>query len=305
MRVEYFRDGLIEEFHEGVCVFLNEQDISAEPYFLRSCAKPLQASLIIDSCLDFSEEELAFCSGSHAGEECHIEIAQRILKKTGLQESCLKCGIHEPLSRTMQDKMLLRAEKASVIHNNCSGKHLGFLAVCKANGWDLETYYEPSHPLQMAVKKRIYELCEVTDDNSCSEDMSCKYPLTTDGCGVPIVSMPLKNLVIGFKNLYEQYPQIVEAILKNPYIYGGENRLDTEIIQKTGMLAKVGAGGLCVVFNPKLKEGFAVKMFDASMLARRFAVFEIIKRLGWAEVEIDNKIRILNGNVVGKIQVVF
>ncbi len=292
MRVEYFRDGLVEEFHEGVCVGLN--DLDKEPYFLRSCAKPLQASLIIDSDIDFTDEELAFCSGSHAGEECHIKIARGILDKLGLDESYLKCGVHEPLARSMQDKMLLSAEKAGAIHNNCSGKHLGFLAVCMANGWDLKNYYQPEHPLQIAVKKRIYELCEVKEN----------YPDTTDGCGVPIVSMPLHNLVIGFKNLNEKYPQIVNAILENPYIYGGENRLDTEIIQKTGMLAKVGAGGLCVVYNTKLNDGFAVKMFDASMPARRFAVFDKINQLGWADVKIDNKIRTLSGKVVGEVRVV-
>lgn len=279
MRVEYFRDGLVEEFHDGICVGLNDSD--TEPYFLRSCAKPLQASLIIDSGIDFTDEELALCSGSHAGEDCHLRVAQGILDKLGLDESYLKCGIHEPLAG------LKEGETARTIHNNCSGKHLGFLAVCKAHGWDLETYYEPEHPLQIAVKKRIYELCEVTKD----------YPMTTDGCGVPIVSMPLHNLVKGFKNLNEKYPQIVNAILKNPYIYGGVNRLDTEIIQKTGMLAKVGAGGLCVVYDTKRNDGFAVKMFDASMSARRIAVLD---KLG---VEYDNKIRTLSGKVVGEIRV--
>lgn len=279
MRVEYFRDGLVEEFHNGICVDLNAEE--TEPYFLRSCAKPLQASLIIDCGIDFTDEELALCSGSHAGEECHVRAAQGILDRLGIDESHLKCGIHEPLAG------LKEGEIASAIHNNCSGKHLGFLAVCKANGWSLENYYEPSHPLQIAVKNRIYELCEVTKD----------YPMTTDGCGVPIVSMPLNNLVKGFKNLNEKYPQIVNAILKNPYIYGGINRLDTEIIQKTGMLAKVGAGGLCVVLDTKLNDGFAVKMFDASMSARRIAVLD---KLG---LEYDNKIRTLSGKVVGEIRV--
>ncbi len=285
MRVEYFRDGLVEEFHDGICVDLNGSD--TEPYFLRSCAKPLQASLILDCGIDFSDEELALCCGSHAGEECHIKVAHGILDKLGLNESYLKCGIHEPLAG------LKAGEVATPIHNNCSGKHLGFLAVCKANGWDLENYYEPEHPLQKAVKKRIYELCEVKGE----------YPDTTDGCGVPIVSMPLNNLVKGFKNLDKKYSKIADAILKNPYIYGGVNRLDTEIIEKTGLLAKVGAGGLCVVYNTKLKEGFAVKMFDASMPARRFAVFHEINRLGWANVEIDNKIKTLSGKIVGEVKV--
>lgn len=293
MRIEYFRDGLIEEFHDGICVELN--DFDTEPYFLRSCAKPLQASLIIDSGIDFTDEELALCSGSHAGEECHLRVAQEILDKLGLDESYLKCGIHEPLAG------LKEGEAARAIHNNCSGKHLGFLAVCQAKGWDLETYYEPEHPLQVAVKNRIYELCEIdmvqpSPQPSSPEREFARYPMTTDGCGVPIVSMPLHNLVIGFKNLNKKYPQIVNAILKNPYIYGGVNRLDTEIIQRTGMLAKVGAGGLCVVYDTLHDNGFAVKMFDASMSARRIAVLDKLK------VNYDNKIKTLNGKVVGEIR---
>lgn len=296
MRVEYVRDGLVEEFHDGICVGLNDND--TEPYFLRSCAKPLQASLIIDCDIDFTDEELALCCGSHAGEECHVRVANGILNKLGLDESYLKCGIHEPLAG------LKEGETATAIHNNCSGKHLGFLAVCKAQGWDLDTYYEPEHPLQVAVKKRIYELCEINAFHASplvgeagrSPDEG-GYPMTTDGCGVPIVSMPLHNLVKGFKNLNQQYPQLVNAILKNPYIYGGINRLDTEIIQKTGMLAKVGAGGLCVVLDTKLNDGFAVKMYDASMNARRIAVLD---KLG---VEYDNKIRTLSGKIVGEIRV--
>lgn len=328
MRVEYVRDGLIEEFHDGVFVRLN--DIPAEPYFLRSCAKPLQASLLVDYGIYLTEEEFAFVCGSHAGEECHIEIAQKLLNKFGLDESDLKCGIHPPLSRTMQDKMLLKGEAPRAIHNNCSGKHIGFLAICKAKGWDLKTYYKPQHPLQIAVKKKIYELCEVsphpnpphpgrkskmrlinavdaspsTGEAGWNPDEGA-YPSTTDGCGVPIVSMPLSNLITGFKNLNKNYPQIVNAILNHPYIFGGENRLDTEIIQNTeGLIAKVGAGGLCVVYNTKLNDGFAVKMYDASMPARRFAVLETINRLGWGKIEFDKTIKTISGKKVGEVKII-
>lgn len=284
MRVEYIRDGLVEEFHDGVYADLNSSD--REPYFLRSCAKPLQATLLIDYGIDFTPQEIALCSGSHSGEECHIKVAEGILDKLGLDESYLKCGIHEPLAG------LQSGEAVRLVHNNCSGKHLGFLAICKKMGWDLGTYYEPEHPLQIEVKKKLYEICEVNEN----------YPMTTDGCGVPIVSMPLKNLLKGFINLLD-YPQIVNSILENPYIFGGKDRLDTEIIQKTGLLAKVGAGGLCVVVNTKIKDGFVIKMYDASMPARRFAVFDAINKLGWGEVDIDRTIKTISDKVVGEVVV--
>lgn len=290
MRIEYVRDGLVEEFHEGLFM-LSTEPYDTIPYYLRSCAKPLQATLLIDYGIDLTEAELALCCGSHAGEECHIRVAKQILDKFEIDEKYLKCGVHAPLARSMQDKMLLSSEKARAIHNNCSGKHIGFLVICKTKGWDMGTYDKPEHPLQIAIKNKINNMCEATSN----------YPVTTDGCGVPILSMPLKNMLIGYKNLL-QYEKIINAIQKYPYIFGGENRLDTEIIEKThGLIAKVGAGGLCIVFNEKEQVGFVVKINDCSMEARRFAVLEMINRLGWGNIEFDKTIKTLHGQVVGKI----
>ena len=290
MRVEYIRDGLVEEFHEGLFM-LSTEPYDTIPYYLRSCAKPIQATLLIDYGIDLTEEELALCCGSHAGEECHIRVAKQILDKFEIDEKYLKCGVHAPLARSMQDKMLLSGEKARAIHNNCSGKHIGFLVICKKKGWDMGTYDKPEHPLQIAIKNKINNMCETT--SNC--------PVTTDGCGVPILSMPLQNMLIGYKNLL-QYEKIINAIQKYPYIFGGENRLDTEIIEKTqGLIAKVGAGGLCIVFNVKEQIGFVVKINDCSMEARRFAVLEMINRLGWGNIEFDKTIKTLHGQVVGEI----
>ena len=301
LKIEYIRDGLVEEFHEGfICSSFsfgaNNIIQNNQPYYLRSCAKPLQASLLIDYEIDLTDEELAFCSGSHAGEDCHITVGYNLLEKFDLTEDLLKCGIHEPLSRTMQNEMLLQGKQAKAIHNNCSGKHIGFLIICKKMGWDLETYFEPNHPLQIAVKNQINKLCEVKED----------FPMTTDGCGVPILSVPLDNMVKGYLNLSEKYPRIIKAIKENSYIFGGENRTDTEIIQKTdNLIAKVGAGGLCVVLNYKENLAFVVKINDCSYEARKIALFEIINRLNWGKIEYDNKIKTLQGKVVGNIEVNF
>ena len=291
-RVDYIRDGLVEEFHEGLYM-LSSELYETSPYYLRSCAKPLQATLLIDYGIDLTSEELALCCGSHAGEECHVRIARQILEKFDIDESLLKCGVHAPLARSMQDKMLLRGEKPTAIHNNCSGKHIGFLVICKKKGWDMTTYDKPNHPLQIAIRDKINQMCEVEQS----------YPITTDGCGVPILSMPLKNMLIGYKHLLN-YTPIIQAIRNNPYFLGGENRLDTEIIKKTdNLIAKVGAGGLCIVFNIKTKEGFVVKINDCSMEARRIAVLELINNLNWANLEFDKTIKTLHGQVVGNIQV--
>lgn len=306
--VESVRDGLVDEMHSGFVFYTDQNEYKNlkgyaddYPFYMRSCAKPLQAALIIDYGMDkfyqMSEEEIAVCSASHAGEKVHTDIIKGLLDKIGLDESYLKCGFHQPLSKTRQKELLLDNIKLSTLHNNCSGKHTMMLGLCKMNGWDLKTYDEPNHPLQIEIKKKIYELCKV----------DLEYPMTTDGCGVPIVSMPLHNMLKGYINLFcsENYEKISNAFLNHPYLIGGEDRTDTKIIKSAQMfggsklVAKVGAGGLCIVVNVEKSAGFVVKISDCDMKARELVVFDIINKLQWANIEIDNKIKTLHGEQVG------
>ena len=153
MLVEHYRHGLIEEEHSGYVMTLHKGDVNDYPYYLRSCAKPLQASLLVDYGLDemfdLTSEEIALICASNAGEKCHTDIAERLLKKFGLDYDSLKCGMHKPLSRTRQDEMLITKEPVTYLHNNCIGKHLLFLVLCKVNGWDMKTYDEVDNPLHI------------------------------------------------------------------------------------------------------------------------------------------------------------
>lgn len=299
--VQYERDGLIEQEHRGFIVLadkLHAFDFTGDsknyPFYLRSCAKPLQASLIIDYNLDLTEEEIAICCASHAGEDIHVNIAKQILKKFDLDESLLKCGLHKPLSKTKQKEMLLKGEVENLLQNNCSGKHIMMLALCKINNWSFENYDSPEHPLQIAIKNKIYELCKVTKE----------YPVTKDGCGVPIMSMPLENMLFGYLNLFcnTKYEKIKNAFLNHPYIIGGEDRTDTMIMQNSdSLIAKVGAGGLCIVVNTKTEQAFVVKISDCDMKARELVVCKVLKNLKWADIELDKTIKTLHGDVIGKI----
>jgi len=300
MLVEHYRNGLTEEEHDGYVTTLNRGFAPDTPYYLRSCAKPLQASLLIDYHLDeiynLSSEEIALICASNAGEKCHTDIAERLAKKFGIEYDWIKCGIHKPLSRTRQDEMLISKEPVTYFHNNCIGKHLLFLALCKLNKWDLKTYDDFNHPLQIEVKTKINKLCEVDKE----------YPLTKDGCGVPILSMPLINMLKGFVNLFcdKRYEKIKRAYLDNPYIIGGENRLDTEIIQNsTGLTAKVGAGGLCIVVNTEIHDGLAVKINDCNMETRRLVVLEALNKLEWMNYDFSKDIKTLHGEKVGEIKI--
>lgn len=300
----HIRDGLLEEQHFGFITRVSKAgkvletfgDSAGEPFYLRSCEKPLQASLAIDYELDLTDKELALACGSNAGEKCHYETARGFAEKFGIKADDLKCGIHKPLSKTRQAEMLLTGEKEDIFHNNCVGKHLTMLALCKKLGFSTSDYDEPEHPLQKLIFKKVGELCALNAD----------YPVTKDGCGVPVMSMPLENMVLGFLNLFcdPKYERMKNAILNNPYIYGGEDRTDTKIIQSSGLLCKVGAGGLCVVVNPTAAEGFVVKISDCDMKARELVAIEYINRLNWGKIAAERSIRTLHGEKVGEIQII-
>lgn len=305
--VEYIRDGLVEQEHYGFIVLSDKNrafdftgDTKNYPFYLRSCAKPLQATLIIDYRMDkfydMTEEEIALCCASHAGEEIHINTAKQLLDKIGLDESYLKCGLHKPLSKTEQTRMLVSGAAENILQNNCSGKHIMMLGLCKMKNWDLKTYDSPEHPLQLAIKEKITKLCQLTKE----------YPVTTDGCGVPIMSMPLTNMLHGYLNVFcnPEYEKIKNAFLNHPYIIGGEDRTDTKIIENSKrIIAKVGAGGLCIAVNTENEEAFVVKIADCDMKAREMVVLQILKNLHWADIEFNKSIKTINGKIVGEIKI--
>ena len=303
--VTYIRDGLIEQEHFGYVVrtdkFKTLEKIGEDnnyPFYLRSCAKPLQGALIIDFGLDkefdLTDEEIAICCASHTGEEIHTKIVKQILDKFGISSDKLKCGNHEPISITARHNLIKSGQKANAIHNNCSGKHAMMLGLCKLKGWDIETYDELNHPLQQHIKNKIYELCELKNN----------YPITKDGCGVPIHSMPLANMTKGFLNLFcdKKYEKIKNAFLNNPYLIGGENRTDTKIISNTkNIISKVGAGGLCIVVNTELEEGFVVKICDSNIEAREYVVIDFINNLHWGDIKLSHEIKTLHNDKIGTI----
>lgn len=324
--LEHLRSGLVEEEHYGFIVKVSSDghidkigDDCKYPFYLRSCAKPLQASLLIDFGLDefykMTSEEIAICCASHAGEACHVNTVKGILNKIGLDESYLKCGIHKPLSKTEQNKLIIQGKKENVLQNNCSGKHTMMLAVCQKQGWGVNDYFKKEHPLQIEIKKKIYELCEIDCPLApCGRGQGEGYPITKDGCGVPICSMPLENMVKGYLNLFfdEKYSKIKDAFVQNPYLIGGEDRLDTALMSVNGkLIAKVGAGGLIIVINLEKKEGIIVKILDCDMKARAIVVIEALNQLGWLDkTMLDNEsikahnnrdIMTHNGDIIGKI----
>lgn len=244
------------------------------PFFHRSCAKPLQAAITKDlKTKDFyslSDEEIAICCASHTGEPLHIELIKQILHKAGLTEDDLQCPIIEPLNKEEQRKYTTYSR----LHNNCSGKHTLMLAVCKQMGWDLKNYLDENHPLQQAIYEKIQNLCEEQDTMPCS----------LDGCNAPVWATSLESLAKAFYNLFctNDYEYIKSAFLKHPYLIGGKDRPDTNIMELNHrLIAKAGAGGLLSIVNTETKEVIVLKIIDADMKARSIIAIETMSLMGW------------------------
>lgn len=320
--VKAIRDGLVEREHFGfiLCLDSNKKIIYQKGNFnnyacyLRSCAKPFQAlPLILSGAYDyfnFNLSELAVCCASHTGSLIHTEIIKNILIKSGKNENDLKCGIHPPLNKETQIDLIEKKLPFTAIHNNCSGKHAGMITVCVKEGWDTENYLDKNHPLQKWIKEITKEYCGINEAN---------YYETLDGCGTPVGGMFLQNMAEGFLNLLKtkEGQFIINAFLQNPFLIGGEERIDSIIINSSNgnLFAKVGAEGLCVVLNKKTKQCLLVKIMDANMQARSIVLLETLIRLNWLNKELLNdpiiknicnpELKTLSGYKTGEVKAVF
>jgi len=316
--IETTRSNIVEKQHFGFIMVVDKQenillkigDDENKNFWFRSAAKPFQSSLIIKSGaydkFNFTLEELAVCCASHTGTEKHTKTVQSVLDKIGLTEKNLQCGVHEPLDKETKDYFIKKNIEPSQLHNNCSGKHAGMLAVCTVNGWDIQNYLDLNHPLQKEITTTIANFCNF-DENSIN--------IGTDGCSAPVHALPFYKMGVGFLNLFlnENYENIKKAFQKNPFLIGGNERPDTEIIKASSgnLISKTAAGGLCVTINLEQEQALVVKILDADMTARSIAIIEALKQLKWLSEEemntpqiknlYDLKIKNLKNQTVGEI----
>jgi len=298
--LEYERNGLIEQVHYGIILHMNKKGIIKEignsnnyRFYHRSCMKPLQISPLIDLNLDkkynLSDEELAVCCASHTGDEMHQQKILSVLKKCGFKEQDLLCHPHLPLSNKEQKKLIIENKEPQKIHNNCSGKHSAMLAICKELNFPITNYKDFDNPLSDYIIQKVCSLCEVTRDN---------ITISKDGCGLPVIATTLEELGRGFLNLFTnpKYNKITHSFLNNPYLIGGEGRLDSEIINAScgNLIAKVGACGLCVIVNLDKEECIVVKIADSNMEARSIVTITALLQLKWLDPVIVSSSQINN-----------
>jgi len=261
------RGTFVECVHEvhGVAVRDGETiAVFGDPSFtasLRSAAKPIQALPLARAYPDLGDDELAIAAASHFGTERHVEAVRKLLAATGGHEEELDCGIQD-------------GRPPEPIYDNCSGKHAGMLAVCRAHGWPVEGYRQPDHPLQGLLLAEVAAAAELDED---------EVGTGVDGCGVVAFAMPLERVALAYSRL-EQLDggeRVAAAMRAHPVLVGGDGATDTTLMQQhRGVVAKGGAEGLFCASGLGL--GLALKVADGNPRALRPALAVLGEQLGLA-----------------------
>ena len=237
---EVFRAGIVESIHSGHLALINSDgsiraaigDVDA-PMYPRSSIKSFQAAGMVRNGLRLSPKQLAIVCASHSGSYDHFETVESILHGAGLTVADLQNSFDAPLGRA--ERLAWGANPPTRLAMGCSGKHAGMLATCVVNGWDTESYLDPEHPLQIAIRQEIQTLI--------GEPV---ISTTIDGCGAPLFAITTKNFALGAHKLRSSqdpvHQEIVAACLAHPDMVAGIGRLTTTLMLSTpGLFMKDGA----------------------------------------------------------------
>src|SRR3954447_9869456 len=241
--VEVVRGALTESRHRGAVAVVDADGASvlalgdvARPVYPRSAVKPLQALPLVESGAadkyEFGDKELALACASHGGEPAHVEVANRMLARAGLDAAALECGAHWPNHQPSSHALARSARASSALHNNCSGKHSGFLCVACAAGVEHRGYVKAEHFVQREVRGALESLTGV----GLSADV-CGI----DGCSIPTWAVPLTALAHAFARFgtgqglsperAKAAARIREACAAQPYFVAGTGRFCTEMMK--------------------------------------------------------------------------
>ncbi|MFF4340279.1 asparaginase [Kitasatospora sp. NPDC001540] len=306
---EVIRSGFTEGRHRGSLVLL-DADGAVEyalgtpelPVYPRSTAKPFQAVATLRAGLDLGGEQLALAASSHSAEPFHRAAVRKLLAGAGLTEAALRLPADLPLDEVEAEELLRSGGERAPILMDCSGKHAAWLAASAANGWDLETYLDPAHPIQRLARTALEE--------AVGEPAA---HLGTDGCGAPLLAVSLTGLARGYRALLLADPgteqrRVADAMRAHPEYVAGTRRADTWLMRAVpGALSKMGAEAVQVVALPDGR-ALAFKIEDGAERARGPVLAAALRRLGLADPVLD---RIAaaplhgGGNVVGEVRAAF
>jgi L-asparaginase II len=251
--------------------------------FVRSAIKMFQALPLVEDDgverLGLTSEEIAVCTASHSGEPFHVAAARSILRKAGVDEAALACGPHAPFHQPSADALATAGLAPGRIHNNCSGKHAGMLALAALNGWPLATYHLLEHPVQERVLATLAEWTGVPKADIAT---------AIDGCGLPTFALPLDRVATACARVSAAAADgmaapatVIGAMTEHPEYVAGTDRLCTEVMRVTGgrVFAKVGAEGYYCAGAPAERLGLALKIEDGAKRASEPALVAVLSAL--------------------------
>jgi L-asparaginase II len=287
------RGGIVESCHVGAFVVADAEGgivlsggDPARPTYPRSSVKAFQAlPLLAGGAAErfgLGGEALALACASHVGTPLHTGVAAAMLARAGCDAGCLECGVQWPSSNSASRALTAAGVGPSALHNNCSGKHAGFICTAVAAGHDPIGYVGAEHP----VMRRVTEAVGIVT----GADMGAA-PRGVDGCSIPTFAMPLQAVAAGFarfgagRHLPAEFAAAAgvlrQAVAANPVMIAGDGCFDTVLTAAFGarLFIKSGAEGVCCGALPELGLGFALKAEDGSLRAAEAASASLLRRL--------------------------
>ncbi|WP_395006497.1 asparaginase [Cypionkella sp.] len=289
--VQLWRGGMLESTHRGHVVICDEAGQIVQSWgdperviFPRSSCKMIQALPLLESgaadAAGLSDAHIALSCASHQGAHLHVDMAGRWLADLGLGESDLRCGSHEPYDRTERDRLIRANDAPCQLHNNCSGKHSGFLTANKHLKGGSE-YTEIDHPLQRAIRAATEE---VTGETVAGYGI--------DGCSAPNFAMSVAGLARAMSafaaareagnSRQRAMARLRDAMAAHPDLVAGEGRACTELMRAMGgkVSIKTGAEAVFVAMLPEQKLGIALKIEDGNGRASEAVLVSLLAKLG-------------------------
>jgi len=294
LTVEVTRGELVESRHIANAVVVDAKgnvlhawgDIDRLIY-PRSAIKPLQAIPFVESgaasACNANPSEVAFACASHNGEHHHVDGVCAWLGRMGLGPEHLECAAHWPHEEQTLRERLIEQPELDATSNNCSGKHTGFLATAKHLGESLKGYILPDHPVQRRLLAVLSDMGGV--------DLAAT-PRGIDGCGIPVVGMPLSAMALALARMADPdglaperrdaSERILKSVMAHPYNVAGQNRFDTMAMSVAPgrFLVKTGAEAVHAGIIPELGAGFALKVEDGSKRASDVIAANLLELLG-------------------------
>jgi len=302
--VEVTRGPIVESRHRGSAAIVDVTGKVARSWgdhtaavYPRSAIKPLQAIPLVETgaaeAFGLSDAEIAMACASHGSEPRHTEAVAALLARIGLSSEDLECGAHWPTHDETARAMAKAGEIPCAIHNNCSGKHSGFLTTAVHKGEATQGYIRFEHPVQQRILGVLEAMCGIDLGNA---------PRGIDGCSIPTVAIPLENLAYGMARFGapDDMPEIRaaacrrigNAVAAEPFMVAGTGRYCTEVMTVTGraVLLKTGAEGVFCAAIPEYGLGVALKCDDGATRAAQIMMSAVLRHIGVLTEEMEAKL---------------